>query len=63
MTRKKAQDEIMLRLDEIQQILDLLDPEREARFFFAEIVRRKTETRIRFELDDTDGRAMLLYNE
>lgn len=63
MTREKAQDEILVRLDEIQQILDLLDPERENRFFHADIVRRKTETRIRFELYATAGETVLIYNE
>lgn len=50
MTREKAQDEILVRLDEIQQILDHLDPERECFEFHAAIERGKRFTHLAFVL-------------
>lgn len=64
MTREKAQDEILVRLDEIQQILDLLDPERKAQSFSAVIERSRNYSRIAFNLlypETLD--ALLEYDE
>ena len=50
MTREEAQQLILEKLDEVQQILDLLDPERKAQSFTAVIERSRNYSRIAFNL-------------
>ena len=64
MTREKAQDEILERLDEIQQILDLYDPMRKGMGFQTLIERRPDRSIIIFTLMSTDEDGPLLsYTE
>ena len=63
MSREEAQQLILEKLDEVQQILEKWDPNRITKWFDVTLKREANRTSLNFRASDPAGRAILEYTE